>query len=95
MISTDIRLYDYLTFGEKDAYGQPQLSETPAGQIKMAIYTSSQSVQDNIKYKDCAYIGLTHANVDDTFVIIYGNERLKVQTVLSTKKYKVVYLKNI
>ena len=95
MINRDMRLYDYFTFGELNAYGQPTLSSNPKGQIKMAINISSQSVQDNLRYKDATYIGLTHAKVDDTFVIQYGDERLKVLYVNPKGRLKQVFLKNI
>ena len=95
MINTDMRLYNYYTYGAADSYGQPQLSETPQGSIKMAINISSQSIQDNILYQDCSYIGLTMAAIDDTFVIVYGNEKLKVLYVNPKGKYKQVFLKKI
>lgn len=91
-----MRLYNFFTFGEEDAYGQPQLSEEIQGQIKMAINTSSQSIQDNIRYKDCSYVGLTHdANVDDTYVIDYEGEQLKVLYVNPKGRFKQVFMKNI
>ena len=37
MINADMRDYNYFTLGEKDAYGQQTLSNTPTGKIKMAI----------------------------------------------------------
>ena len=92
MINADMRLYDYFTFGEDDGYGQPQLSSEPVGQVKMAINISSQSIQDNINYKDAKYVGLTHANVDDTYVIVVGNERLKVLYVNPKGRYNQVFL---
>lgn len=95
MINTDFRLYNYFTFGEDNGYGMPQLSTDPTGQIKMAINISSQSTQDNILYKDCSYVGLTHANVDDTYVIEYENERLKVLYVNPKGRYKQVFLKGM
>ena len=95
MINTDMHLYNYFTFGEDDGYGMTQLSTEPKGQIKMAINISSQSIQDNILYKDCSYVGLTHANVDDTYVIEYGNERLKVLYVNPKGRYKQVFLKGM
>lgn len=96
MISTDMRLYDYSTFGEKDRYGQPQLSDEPKGQIKMAINISSQDTQDNILYKDCTYVGLTQdAKVDDTYVIRYGKGQLKVLYVNPKGRYKQVFLKEM
>lgn len=91
-----MRLYNFFTFGEDDAYGQPQLSEEIKGQIKMAINTSSQSIQDNIRYKDCSYVGLTHdANVNDTYVIDYEGEQLKVLYVNPKGRLKQVFMKNI
>jgi len=99
MISADIRVYNYFTLGKPNAYGQPQLpapDATPAGSLKMAIYTTSQSVQDNIRYKDATYIGLTQdANVDDTYIIQFDKERLKVLYVQPKGRYKQVFMKNL
>ena len=96
MITTDMRLYDFYTFGSDNSYGMPQLSTEPKGQIKMAINISSQSIQDNILYKDCSYIGLTlDANVNDTYVIKYGEEQLKVLYVNPKGRYKQVFLKEM
>ena len=93
-----MRSYNYFTTGAKDKYGQPQmpkLTDTPAGQIKMAINLSSQAIQDNINYKDCSYIGLTQAEVKDTFVIQYGEELLKVLYINNKGRLKQVFLKKI
>ncbi len=95
MINTDMRFYDYFTFGADDDYGQPTLSKEVVGQIKMAINLSSQDVQDNILFQDCNYIGLTMAPIDDKYVIQYGDERLKVLYVNPKGRYKTVYLKRI
>ena len=95
MINRDMRSYDYFTFGELNSYGQPTLSQEKKGSIKMSINITSQSVQDNIRYKDATYVGLTHAEVDDTFVIQYGDERLKVLYVNPKGRYKQVFLKNM
>lgn len=96
MINTDMRLYDYFTFGDEDGYGQPQLSTEPKGKIKMAINISSQSTQDNILYKDCTYVGLTKdANVDDTYVIGYRESKLKVLYVNPRGRNKQVFLKEM
>ena len=96
MINAEFRLYNYYTFGADNGYGMPQLSSTPEGQVKMAINISSQSVQDNILYKDCSYIGLTlDANVDDTYVIEYGKSRLKVLYVNPKGRYKQIFLKEM
>lgn len=92
MISADMRQYDYYTYGEKDSYGQLTLSVVPVGKIKMAINISSQSIQDNINYLNCSYVGLTLADVDDTFVIQYGEEKLKVLYVNPKGRFKQVFL---
>lgn len=99
MINADMRPYNFFTIGQLNAYGQPQLptaNAEPEGTIKMAIYTTSQSIQDNIKYKDAAYVGLTlNANVTDAYIIQYGNERLKVLYVQPKGRYKQVFLKSL
>lgn len=92
MISTDMRIYPYYTLGEKNEYGELVTGDKPEGTIRMALNISSQSVQDNINYQDCNYIGLTFANVDDTYIIENGNERLKVLYVNPKGRYNQVYL---
>lgn len=92
MINADMRLYDYYTIGAPDAYGQPALSEDIKGSVKMAINITSQSTQDNINYKNAAYIGLTYDTVNDTFVIQYGEQKLKVLYVNPKGRLKQVFL---
>lgn len=95
MINSQMKTYNYFTFGALDEYGQPGLSTEPVGQVKMAINISSQAVIDNINYKDATYVGLTLAEVNDTYVIEYGKERLKVLYVNPIGRYKQVFLKEI
>jgi hypothetical protein len=95
MINAAMKTYNYFTFGAEDDYGQSRLSDTVQGSIKIAIYNTSTSVQDNINYKDCNYIGLTMAPVDDSYVIEYGNEKLKVQYVQPGGRFKQVFMKQI
>lgn len=95
MINANMRIYDYFTFGKENEYGQSQLSTEPKGQIKMAINLTSQSIQDNINYKDAQYVGLTHAEVDDTYVIQFGEERLKVLTVNPFGRLTQVFMARI
>lgn len=93
MITTDMRDYEYFIYGEEDAYGQVTLSEEVKGSVRMAINIASQSVQDNILYKDCSYVGLTHnKSIDDTYVIKYGNEKLKVHYVNPKGRYNQVFM---
>jgi hypothetical protein len=98
MIKSDMRLYNYFTIGDKNEYGQatiPDTNGTPEGQVKMAIYISSQNVQDNINYRDCNYIGLTKAAIDDSYIIKYGKEDLKVLYINPKGTYKQVFLKGM
>lgn len=93
-----MRLYNYWTIGEPNAYGQPQMPDKeaePVGQIRIAINSSSLGTQDNIKYKDATYIGLTHAQVNDTYIIEFEEERLKVLYVNPKGRLKQVFLKEI
>lgn len=95
MINANMREYNYFTYGEQDEYGQAQLSTEPTGTIKMAIYTTSQTIQDNVNYKGAKYLGLTlDAKVNDTFVIQYGEERLKVMYVMPQGRMKQVFMVN-
>jgi hypothetical protein len=92
MINIQMRNYDYFTLGKKDAYGQQVLSDYPTGTIKMSINITSQSIQDNINYKDCAYIGLTSASINDKYVIEYEGAKLKVLYVNPKGRLKQVFL---
>ncbi len=93
MIYTNMRSYNYFTFGEPNAYGQPQLSKEPVGQVKLSIFTTSQSVQANINYTNANYIALTHdKNINDEWVIEYGKERLKVLYTMKQGRYIQVFL---
>lgn len=95
MINANMRFYDFFTFGGNNAYGQAQLSKDVQGSIKMAINLTGQSVQDNINYKGASYIGLTLAPIDDTFVIQYGESKLKVLYVNPLGRYKQVFMAEI
>lgn len=95
MINAQMRLYDYFTIGDADGYGQPSISTEPEGTIKIAINVASQNIQDNINYKDCTYIGLTQAKVDDTYIIKYGEELLKVLYVNSLGRCQQVFMKEM
>lgn len=96
MITTDMRTYNYFTLGDKNGYGQPTVSEEPQGTIKMAIFISSQSTQDNINYQNCNYVGLTmDKSVNDKMVIEYGEEKLKVLYVNSAGRFAQVFLQRV
>lgn len=95
MINTRMRIYNYSTFGAKDAYGQATNDGEIKGTIKMAISISSQSAQDNINYQDCNYVGLTTDELDDSYVIHFGKEKLKVLYVNPDGRYKQAFLKRL
>lgn len=93
MINSNMRTYNYFTFGAPNAYGQPQLSKEPVGKVKLSIYTTSQNVQGNINYTNANYIGLTHdKNINDTWVIEYGKERLKVLYTSNQGRFIQVFM---
>ena len=91
MINAQMKEYDLFTFGEVDAYGQPTLSEK-RGTVRMAINIASQRVQEGIHYSNCSYVGLTHSLLDDTCVIQYGDEKLKVLYVNPLGRFTQVFL---
>ena len=98
MINANFRQYNYFTLGTKDEYGQdtlPAKDATPVGKVTMSINLTSQSVQDNINYKGAQYMGLTHAKVDDTYVIEYGEERLKVIYVNTSGRLNQVFMEKM
>lgn len=95
MINNDFRKYDFFLYQDADGYGQPQLSKEPKGQVKMAIYITSQAIQDNINYKSANYVGFTYSLLDDSFVIDYNGEKLKVLYVNPQGRLKQVFLTKI
>jgi hypothetical protein len=96
MINAKMKEYYYFLYGELDGYGQPQLSDEIKGSVRMAIHTTSQAIQDNIRYKDATYVGLTHSSLlDDNCVIQYGEEKLKVLYVNSEGRLNQVFMKNL
>ena len=92
MINAQMRSYNYFTIGDKDAYGQPQVSQEPVGSIKMCINLTSTSTQDNINYKGSNYTGLTRENINDKYIIQYGEQKLKVLYVNKLGRFNVVFL---
>lgn len=95
MINADMRLQSYSLIGALDEYGQESFNNAVAGSIKIAIYETSKSVQDDIRYKDATYIGLTHELINDSYVINYGSEKLKVLYVYPKGRLKQVFMKAI
>lgn len=93
MISADMKDYQYYLYADDNGYGQPTLTAEAQGTVKMAVYTTSQAIQDNIQYKNATYVGLTkQAEITDRFVIEYGEVKLKVLYVNSQGRYKQVFM---
>ncbi len=93
MINTNFRSYDFFTFGELDQYGQPTLSKEIQGAVRMSIFTTSQSIQDNILYSNASYMGLTHdKKVNDKYVIDYNGTKLKVLYVAPQGRLRAVFM---
>lgn len=98
-----MRNYEYFLYSnEPDEYGQSTLikdeqgNPKAQGHIKIAVYVSSQAVQDNLKYKSATYIGLTEdANVSDLYVIDYNGTKLKVLYVNPQSRFKQVFMGEI
>lgn len=96
MINAKMRDYDYFSFGSNNGYGQPQLEKEPKGKVKMSLSLTSQSVQDNINYKDANYVGLTLSSLlDDKKAVRIGEEMYKILYVNNEGRYKEVFLKRI
>lgn len=95
MISTQMHLYNYFTFGDLNGYGQPTLNPEVAGTVKLAIYTTSQNIGDNPLYNNCEYIGFTFDKaINESYVIEYGTKKLKVKYVNTSSRFTQVYLTN-
>lgn len=95
MINTAMRTYRYYTYGLENEYGQQNTFSKPAGFIKMAIYLTAQNTQSNPLYESATFVGLTFADIDETFVIEYGKDKLKVLYVNPLGRYKQVYLTRV
>jgi hypothetical protein len=96
MINARMRLHDYYLIDGVDDYGQDTVSKDVQGQIKMAVSIISQSVQDNILYSGCEYVGLTHdANVNDKYIVVYEGQRLKVLYVNPHGRFKQVFMSKV
>ncbi|MBQ2408978.1 MAG: hypothetical protein II309_06050 [Bacilli bacterium] len=90
MINTSMGVYEFYRYNVEDEYGQPILSEIPEGTIKIAIFNIAKSVQDGVSYATEEYIGLTSDKaINDTYIIQYGDIKLKVLYVIPAPRLKV------
>ena len=95
MINSNMRTYDYFTFGASNNYGEQVLSSDPVGKVKMAINITSQSIQDNINYQNSEYMGLSYSLLDDNCVVQYGEKKLKVLYVNDKGRLKQIFMAEI
>lgn len=92
MVKTKMRTYNYQTYGELNEYGQPGLSNE-IDTIKMAIHFVTEAIDENSLYSGAQYVGLTHdKSVNATYVIQYGDEKLKVLYVNPEGRYRQVFM---
>jgi hypothetical protein len=98
MIAANMRSYSYscLDVEDIDDYGQPT-EASAEGTIKMAIYLTNQNIDTaNSLYSDAQYVGLTlNSAIDDTYIINYGDEKLKVLYTTPSGKYFQVFMSRI
>lgn len=94
MINARMKSYNYSLLAGNDKYGQPQVLENQ-GIVKMAISITSQSTQENINYKNAQYLGLTLNDINDRYIINYGEEKLKVLYVYRGGRYNQVFLQKM
>lgn len=95
MINRDMRLYGVYQYGNKNSYGQRELNKEPVDEVFMAIYTTSQAIQDNINYKSATYVGFTYKHLENIHVIKYGETYLKVLYVNPQGKLNQVFMAEI
>lgn len=96
MINTKMKQYTYKKITEiLDDYGQPTI-EKIEGTIKIAINFTNETVDNNSLYSGAQYIGLTlNKNIDDTYIIDYEGESLKVLYVNKEGKYRQVFMARV
>ena len=94
MINNDMRDYNYFLLGDYDEYGQRTLTDKPQGAIKMAIYVLTQTVSDTSPYSEASYIGLTNSDINDAYIVQYGEEKLKVLYIQPRGTLKQVFLQS-
>jgi hypothetical protein len=91
-----MRNYDYYTYGAANKYGQQQLSKEPKGKVKLSIHTTTESVQANVNYTGANYIGFTlNKNIDNSYVIKYGDLRLKVLYTSKQGRFIQVFMAKV
>jgi hypothetical protein len=100
MINAQMKSYNFYLYDEEaDIYGQKTLIKNAEGEpeiqgtVQMSITHTDTRIQQDIKYIDATYFGLTHdKSINDRYVIQYGDERLKVLYVIREGRYSQVFM---
>lgn len=93
MINSRMSNYEYYLLGVDNGYGQITITPDVQGTVNISIATLTKAVTEDLRYSNASYLGLTHdKNINDTYVIKYGNELLKVQYVIPDGRYTQVFL---
>ena len=94
-----MREYDYYLLGKDNGYGQSTLilddnmQPLKQGIVKLSISRITQAVTEDIRYSDSTYVGITmDRDVDDTYIIQYGPELLKVKYVNPDGRFTQVFM---
>lgn len=92
MINANMKSYNYYVLDNNDEYGQPQ-AVAASDKIKMSINFASESIQESPLYSGAQFVGLTHnKDVNASYIIQYGDEKLKVLYVNSAGRLKQVFM---
>ena len=92
MINTQMKNYSYFILNEADEYGQPQPIKAD-DTIKIAINFVTETLQENPLYSGAQYTGLTlNKNIDASYIIQYGEEKLKVLFVNKAGRYTQAFM---
>lgn len=96
MLANQMREYTYTRLTDEiDEYGQPQTIEAE-GVVKMAINFASEQVTANNLYSGASYVGFTlNKEVDESYIIQYGDKKLKVTHTVPLTRYNQVFLARI
>lgn len=84
--------YNYYTLVDSEYGGKTADFTSPTGVVNMAIQLNNMAMNSNTIYTSANFVGLTQEDIDDTYIIEYGNEKLKVLYVYPEGKYKQVFM---
>ncbi len=93
MLATQMREYTYTRLtDEVDEYGQPQTIEAE-GSVKIAINFASEQITANNLYSNASYVGFTlNKEVDESYIIQYGDKKLKVTYSIPLGRYNQLFM---